>query len=105
MHHGYQWLDKRDTWITGHVRSLFYGNPHITFRVQTEKDGVWLVESTDVVGAELVGFRYDTLKPGDKVTVYGHASRDPKDKRMRGDKLQTADGKTYVFFSRAIFGL
>lgn len=104
MHHGYQWLDKRDFWLSGTVRSVYYGNPHITFRMESQRDGMWLIELTDVLGAELVGLKPDTIRSGAWVTVYGHRSRQPNDRRMRGDKLQIG-GMTYIVFPKHIFGL
>ncbi len=102
MHHGYQWLEPQDFVLTGIVRSFFYGNPHITLRVLSGTE-VWLAESTDVIGAQLVGFMADSLKVGDTATVYGYRSRDRDHRVMRADRIEVA-GRTYVLFPRSIFG-
>jgi hypothetical protein len=102
MHHGYQWLDKNDHILKGIVKAFYFGNPHITMHVQS--GGVlWLVESTDVLGAQLVGFDGNSVKVGDTVTIYGYRSKDPLLPMMRGDKIEVS-GRVYVLLPKRIFG-
>ena len=66
--------------ITGTVTKMEWQNPHIYFYVSVKdaagKETVWAVEGMAPNGLYRQGWRRDTLKAGDVVTVDGWLARD-----------------------------
>ena len=66
--------------ITGTVTKMEWQNPHIYFYVavkdNTGKETVWAVEGQAPNGLYRQGWRRDSLKAGDAVTVEGWLARD-----------------------------
>ena len=66
--------------ITGTVTKMEWQNPHIYFYVSVKdaagKETVWAVEGMAPNGLYRQGWRKDTLKAGDVVTVDGWLARD-----------------------------
>jgi hypothetical protein len=57
-------------------------NPHMLMRVKVIGDDgnsvEWMVEGVSALMLMRVGFKRDTFKPGDTITVVGHANKDGK---------------------------
>jgi hypothetical protein len=71
----------RETSVSGVVTEYQLGNPHMRIYLDVVKDGKtekWLAEGGSRTQLMRVGWTGDELKPGDKVTVRGHPSREGK---------------------------
>ncbi|MGD8341494.1 MAG: DUF6152 family protein [Gammaproteobacteria bacterium] len=65
--------------VEGTVTEYVLGNPHMRIYLDVDNDGTterWLAEGGSRTQLLRVGWTGDELKPGDKVTVRGHPSRD-----------------------------
>ena len=102
-HHGYDWLDPRPFVLVGVVEDVYLGNPH-GFLMVRAADGVWEVELSDPPAHERAGFGAESARVGDTVRAEGHRGLDPREPRMRGDKL-TVNGATYDIFPASVFAL
>jgi len=97
-HHGFAtWFDMTRTVILkGIVTSLEWTNPHayIYLDVKDENGAIekWSAEMTGIGMLARVGWRRDTVKPGDKITLIGKPAKDGKP-MMLLDKVVFANGQ------------
>lgn len=96
-HHGVPAFDmSKVTTIKGTIMDYQLINPHMLMRVKVTGDGgnsvEWLVESVSALMLMRMGFTRDTFKPGDAITVSGHANKDGKP-AMVLVKFTLADGR------------
>ena len=82
-HHGVPAFDmSKVVTIKGTVVDYQLINPHMLMRVKVIGDDgnsvEWIVEGVSALMLMRVGFRRDTFKPGDAITVVGHANKDGK---------------------------
>jgi hypothetical protein len=81
-HHGFvvEFDDKKPVTLVGVVTKMEFMNPHIYFYVDVKaKDGKvvnWALEGGPPNVLYRQGWRKDTVKPGDQVTVKGFRARD-----------------------------
>lgn len=71
----------RETSVTGVVTEYQLGNPHMRIYLDVVNNGKtekWLAEGGSRTQLMRAGWTGDELKPGDKVTVRGHPSREGK---------------------------
>ena len=69
----------REITVEGTVTRYELGNPHMRIYLDVDNDGTteqWLAEGGSRTQLLRVGWTGDEVKPGDKVTVRGHPSRD-----------------------------
>ena len=69
----------REITVEGTVTLYELGNPHMRIYLDVDNDGTteqWLAEGGSRTQLLRVGWTGDEVKPGDKVTVRGHPSRD-----------------------------
>jgi len=97
-HHGFvSWFDmSRSITVKGTVTSFDWTNPHsyIYFDVKDDKGAVqkWSAELGAVAMLARAGWRKDTLKPGDEITLIGNPAKDSKP-IMHLDKIVLANGQ------------
>jgi Family of unknown function (DUF6152) len=97
-HHGFvSWFDmSRSVTVKGTVTSFDWTNPHsyIYFDVKDDKGAVqkWSAELGAVAMLARAGWRKDTLKPGDEITLTGNPAKDGKP-MMHLDKIVFANGQ------------
>lgn len=97
-HHGFvSWFDmSRSVTVKGTVTSFDWTNPHsyIYFDVKDEKGAVqkWSAELGAVAMLARAGWRKDTVKPGDDITLVGNPAKDGKP-LMHLDKIILANGQ------------
>jgi hypothetical protein len=82
-HHGVPAFDmSKVVTIKGTVIDYQLINPHMLLRVKVIGDDgnsvEWMVESVSALMLMRMGFTRDTFKPGDAITVLGHANKDGK---------------------------
>ena len=97
-HHGFvSWFDmSRSVTVKGTVTSFDWTNPHsyIYFDVKDEKGAIqkWSAELGAVAMLARAGWRKDTVKPGDEITLIGNPAKDGKP-TMHLDKIIFANGQ------------
>jgi hypothetical protein len=72
-HHGNASFDTKLTTVTGTVTEFIWSNPHVWLKMDA-KDASgnvqhWIVEAQNTVSMRAIGWRPDTFKPGDMVSV------------------------------------
>jgi hypothetical protein len=98
-HHGTGVAYQQDKSITlqGTVTDWIWANPHcaILFDVTDEQGNVahWGEELGNTHQLSRVGFSREVMKPGDKITIYGHPSRNGAP-RLQFDHVVLPDGHT-----------
>lgn len=72
-HHGNAAFDSKLTTVTGTVTEFFWANPHVLVKLDakdaTGKTVHWTVEAQNTVSMRAIGWRPDTFKPGDVVSI------------------------------------
>jgi hypothetical protein len=97
-HHGFQsWFDmSRSVTVKGTVTAFDWTNPHayIYLDVKDEKGTVvkWSAELGAVGMLSRAGWKKDTVKPGDEITMTGNPGKDGKP-IMHLDKVVLANGQ------------
>ncbi len=79
-HHSYAVFDRNRTiTLKGTVREFMWTNPHVGFVLTVSERGKavdYAVEAQSPNALERTGWKADTLKPGDRLTVRIHPFRD-----------------------------
>jgi hypothetical protein len=97
-HHGFvSWYDmSRSVTVKGTVTNFEWTNPHtyIYLDVKNEKGAVekWMIELGAPGMLARVGWRRDTLKPGDEITAIGNPAKDGKPS-LHLSKIVLANGQ------------
>jgi hypothetical protein len=90
--------------VTGAVTKVEWTNPHARFYVDVKDDQGNIVNWNIELGPPLVlhrlGWRHDSLKIGDQVTVEGYSARDGS-KMANAKKVTLADGRSVFAGSQA----
>jgi hypothetical protein len=80
-HHSFAMFDqKKSLTLQGSIRDFIWSNPHVFIQLlATDAKGrqrEWSIEMTSPEHLARNGWKHGTLKPGDKVTVVIHPTRD-----------------------------
>lgn len=90
--------------IDGSVTKVEWTNPHVRFYVDVkDQDGKvtnWNIELGPPLILKRLGWRYDSLKIGDQVTVEGYSAKDGS-KMANARKVTLADGRSVFAGSSA----
>lgn len=90
--------------ITGTVTNVEWTNPHVHFYVDVKNDqGVvvnWNIELGPPLILRHLGWRQDSLKTGDQVTVEGYLAKD-RSSLANAKKVTLADGRSVFAGSSA----
>jgi uncharacterized protein DUF6152 len=85
--------------LTGKVTKVTWKNPHVILNVDvTEDDGLvanWQIELGSPNGLLQQGWKVDSLKPGDQVTVSGFRAKDGSRAANARKVVVGAQGKVY----------
>ena len=77
-HHSYGMFDHcRQTALEGEINSVEWVNPHIVIYLRTQDVDNYRIEWYSLLQLERERIATETLKTGDRVTITGHAMRDP----------------------------
>ncbi len=97
-HHSFAMFDRdKDVTLTGVVKEFEWTNPHVWIHMTvddqaTGKPAVWSFEMQSIQTNATLGWRADSVRPGDKISVEFHPLKDGS----RGGQLVSAtlaDGK------------
>jgi hypothetical protein len=69
-HHGWSWAEEDQSELKGTIESISMSPPHPSMRVKAA-DGVWQVDLGNPNQTERSGFKGDSAKAGDPITVLG----------------------------------
>jgi hypothetical protein len=90
--------------VTGTVTKVEWMNPHARFYVDVKDDQAnivnWNIELGPPVILKRLGWRHDSLKIGDQVTVEGYSAKDGS-KSANAKKVTLADGTSVFAGSQA----
>ena len=92
-HHGWGWTQTEESRLTGTIRSISFGNPHMHLQVRNGA-GTWEVDLSPPIVAQGSGFGPGAAKAGDRVVITGHRARDAGTLAFKGETI-TVGGKTY----------
>ena len=92
-HHGWAWTEERESRLTGTIRAISFGNPHMHVQLRNDQ-GVWEVDLSPPMVAQGSGFGPGKAKSGDRVVITGHRARDPQLLAFKGETI-TVGGTTY----------
>lgn len=86
--------------VHGEVTRVDWKNPHVYVYVAAESEAAqpveWTIETGSTPSLTRRGWRPDTVKPGDRVTVRGNPDRNPERKFMSLRAISYADGSALV---------
>jgi len=92
-HHGWGWTEDHESRLSGTIKAIDFGNPHMHLQLQTAR-GLWEVQLSPPIVARGSGFGPNAAKVGDKASLTGHRARDRKMRAFKGETI-TVRGKTY----------
>jgi hypothetical protein len=99
-HHGWSWAEGEQTTLQGTIHAVSMAPPHPMLQVAAA-DGVWQVDLGNPGQTERSGFRGDTARPGDAVTVLGNRNLDASKKHMKAVRVTVA-GRDYDMYPERI---
>ena len=78
--------------VEGVIDTIEWKEPHTWIAMKADDGTIYRNELTSARGLERQGFKPDTLKPGDRITVTGSPMRDPALIRARFPDMKTTPG-------------
>ena len=95
-HHGWRWTDDGQFELTARVEKAVLGNPHGVLTMDAE-GSKWLVEVGQPWRNEQAGLSDAMLARGATLTIVGKRSADPKEQRMKAERI-IIGGKAYDLY-------
>ncbi len=92
-HHGWAWTEDQESRLSGTIEAISLGNPHAHVTLRNDQ-GLWEVDLAPPSATERAGFIAGSAAVGDKASVTGHRSKDPKELVFKAETI-TVKGKTY----------
>jgi hypothetical protein len=100
-HHGWAWAEDEQMTLEGIIQAISMSPPHPTLHVTAKDGAVWQVDLGNPRQTERSGFRGDTAKVGDPITVLGNRDRDRSEMHMKAVRITLA-GKNYDMYPERI---
>lgn len=95
-HHGWRWTDDGQFELTARVEKAVLGNPHGVLTMDAE-GSKWQVEVGQPWRNERAGLTDAMMARGATLTIVGKRSSDPKEKRMKAERI-TIGGKHFDLY-------
>ncbi len=95
-HHGWRWTDDGQFELTARLEKAVLGNPHGVLTMDAE-GSKWLVEVGQPWRNEQAGLTDAMFAKGVTLTLVGKRSSDPKEKRMKAERI-IIDGKKFDLY-------
>jgi hypothetical protein len=89
-HHGWSWAEEEQSELKGTIESISMSPPHPVLKVKAA-DGVWQVDLGNPNQTERSGFRADSAKVGDAITVLGNRSKEKDKKHMKAVRITVSE--------------
>ncbi len=100
-HHGWSWAEGEQMTLEGRIQTIAMAPPHPMLQVAAADGALWQVDLGNPSQTERSGFRGDTAKPGDPVTVLGNRSLDKARTHMKAVRITLA-GRSYDLYPERI---
>jgi hypothetical protein len=100
-HHGWSWAVSEQSELKGTIREISMAPPHPTLRVTDTEGVLWQIDLGNPSQTERSGFKANSAKPGDAVTVLGNKHKDPAKKQMKAVRI-TISGTSYDMYPERI---
>ena len=95
-HHGWRWAEEETIDMTGAIQSARLGNPHGILLIDV-KGEQWTVEVGQPWRNRRAGLKDEMLVKGVTVTISGHRSSDPAEKRIKAERVMI-DGRAFDLY-------
>ena len=95
-HHGWRWTADGNVEVIGVIKSATLGNPHGVLILDVEGEE-WTAEVGQPWRNARAGLRDDMMAPGTEITIIGQRSADPKEKRVKAERIRIS-GKLYQLY-------
>ena len=92
-HHGWGWTQEEESRLSGTIRSISFGNPHMHLQVEAE-NGLCEVDLSPPIVAQRSGFGKDHAGAGDEVMLTGHRTCDIGTRAFKAETI-TVRGRTF----------
>lgn len=100
-HHGWSWAEEEQSELKGTIAEISMAPPHPSLRVKAEDGRLWQVDLGNPNQTQRSGFKGDTAKPGDAITVLGNRTKEPNKAHMKAVRI-TVGGKQYDMYPERI---
>ena len=100
-HHGWAWAEDTQSTLNGRIQSISMTAPHPTLQVTDAAGATWQVDLGNPSQTERSGFRGDTAKAGDAITVLGNRNRERERNHMKAVRITIA-GRQYDLYPERI---
>lgn len=100
-HHGWSWAEEEQSKLTGTIQEISMSPPHPTLRVKADDGKLWQVDLANPNQTERSGFKKDSAKVGDAITVLGNRTKEKGKTHMKAVRI-TIEGKSYDLYPERI---
>jgi hypothetical protein len=98
-HHGWSWAEEDQTELKGTIESISRAPPHPSLKVKAA-DGLWQVDLGNPNQTERSGFKADSAKAGDPITVLGNRSLDKSRLHMKAVRITVGEQQFEMYPER-----
>lgn len=95
-HHGWRWTADGNVEVIGIIKSATLGNPHGVLILDVEGEE-WTAEVGQPWRNARAGLSDDLMTPGTEITIIGQRSADPKEKRVKAERIKISN-KLYELY-------
>ena len=95
-HHGWRWTDDGQFELTARVEKAVLGNPHGVLTMDAD-GSKWLVEVGQPWRNERAGLSDAMMAKGATLTIVGKRSSDPKEMRLKAERI-IIDGRKFDLY-------
>mgnify|MGYP003119116439 FL=1 len=95
-HHGWRWTADGNVEVIGIIKSATLGNPHGVLILDVEGEE-WTAEVGQPWRNARAGLSDDLMAPGTEITIIGQRSADPKEKRVKAERIKISN-KLYELY-------
>lgn len=95
-HHGWRWTADGNVEVIGIIKSANLGNPHGVLILDVEGEE-WTAEVGQPWRNARAGLSDDLMAPGTEITIIGQRSADPKEKRVKAERIKISN-KLYELY-------
>jgi hypothetical protein len=98
-HHGWSWAEEEQSELNGTIESISMAPPHPSLKVKAS-DGLWQVDLGNPNQTERSGFKADSAKAGDAITVLGNRSLDKTKLHMKAVRITVGEQRFDLYPER-----
>ena len=100
-HHGWAWAEEEQSELKGTITEISMAPPHPSLRLKAQDGRLWQVDLGNPSQTQRSGFKGDTAKVGDDITVLGNRSKEPNKAHIKAVRI-TVGGKQYDMYPERI---